>query len=113
MKKDCYYKEFNTCTCARCTHCDSKCVGADACDCFVSGDDFFLKMMNGEIKEEKKTAEEVKADREKIRKNLSLGKTKKQLKYERRQEEAKNPSLGEGYALKDDPRFKDLFRELK
>ena len=39
---------------------------------------------------------------------LQNGKTKKQQKYERKQEEAKLGD-GTGYSLKDDPRFKNLF----
>lgn len=68
-------------------------------------------MMTGQIKEIKPTGEEEKKRHDNIVKNLSLPKSKKQLKYEQRKEDEKNGNLGEGYRLMDDPRFKDIFNK--
>ncbi len=108
MKKEkCYYEDFSVCTCTMSPNCDNNCVGSE-CSCFISESDYFGKMMSGEIKEKAPSQEEEKLRRERINKNLSLGKTKKQLKHEAR-EEAKKNGVGTGYSLMDDPRFKDLF----
>lgn len=107
-KNDCYYIEFDTCTCSSSKYCDKYCVGADKCDAYVSGDDYFAKMMDGGM--EQASADEDSRERQaRIRKNLSLGKTKKQQKYDRKQEEARLGD-GTGYSMKDDPRFKDFFK---
>lgn len=107
MKKECYYVEMGVCTCSQSKNCDKYCIGADNCDNFVSGDDFFSQMMDGKLEQNVDT-ESAKERQARIKKNLSLGKTKKQQKYERKQEEAKLGD-GTGYSLKDDPRFKNLF----
>ncbi len=107
MKNDCYYYEMDVCTCSQSEHCDKYCVGADKCGSYVSGEDYFSNIMSGNMVQ-READEDVKERNARIRKNLSLGKTKKQLKYERKEEEAKLGD-GTGYSLKDDPRFKNLF----
>lgn len=106
-KNDCYYIEMDVCTCAQSKNCDKYCAGAENCDYYVSGDDYFSNMMSGNLVQSMAT-EDPKERNARIKKNLSLGKTKKQLKHERKEEEAKLGD-GTGYSLKDDPRFKNLF----
>lgn len=116
MKKEaCYYAEYDTCTCTMSRNCDKHCAGADDCDNYISESDYFGKMMAGEIKESSASAEDKAARQKRINKNLSLGKTKKQLKYEAREAAEKERLRDEangltgGTSLMDDPRFKDLF----
>lgn len=115
MKKaECYYEDYSVCTCTMSANCDKKCVGGQECPNYISGDDYFSKMLAGEIKENA-PAEDRKVRQQRINNNLSLGKTKKQLKYEARQEaereRRKNEEEGfaSGFSLMDDPRFKDVF----
>lgn len=109
MKEKCYYMDFSVCTCSGSRHCDKACVGAEECDCFITEGDYFAGMMNGTLKERTAPQEDERERRARINKNLSLGKSKKQLKYEQKKEDEKN-GIGQGYSLKDDPRFKDLFK---
>lgn len=111
-KENCYYVDFDICTCGASHNCDKQCVGKEACDNFVSENDFFLQMMDGkgDLKQASNNDEAVKERQERIRKNLSLGKSKKQLKREQKIEDEKN-GVGQGYALFDDDRFKDLFKK--
>jgi len=109
MKKDCYYVEMGVCTCAQSKNCDKYCVGAEECSNYVSGDDFFSNMMSGRVVEDSASREDERERNARIRKNLSLGKSKKQLKHDRKEEEAKLGD-GTGYSMKDDPRFKDFFK---
>ena len=117
MSEKCYYVDFNVCTCTMSRHCDNACAGADKCDNYISESDYFGKMMAGEIKENA-PREDKAARQQRINKNLSLGKTKKQLKYEAKQkaeeERARDEANGltGGAALMDDPRFKDLFGKI-
>lgn len=108
MKKDCYYVEMGVCTCAQSKNCDRYCVGSEDCGNYVSGDDFFSNMMSEKM-EDTVNNEDVKERNARIKKNLSLGKTKKQLKHDRREEDARLGD-GTGYSMKDDPRFKDIFK---
>ena len=67
-------------------------------------------MMDG--KEEIKAApEQLQERKERIKKNLSLGKSKKQLKREQKLEDEKN-GVGQGYNMFGDERFADLFKDL-
>lgn len=114
MADKCYYVDFGVCTCTMSRNCDNACAGATACDNYISENEYFGKMMAGEIKEnaphEDKTARQ-----QRINKNLAPGKTKKQLKYEAREQAEKERARDEargltgGVSLMDDPRFKDLF----
>lgn len=109
QKDKCYYEDFAVCTCSGSRNCDKTCKGHGECDDFISESDYFAGMMSGTIKERTAVQEDEKARRERINKNLSLGKSKKQLKYEQRREDEKN-GVGTGYSLMDDERFKDLFK---
>ncbi len=111
MKCDCYYIDFSECTCSSAPYCGKACQGKDKCEWFISENDYFEKMMNGTLPEVKQQTEDPKKRQERINKNLSLGKSKKQLKYERRQEEEKNGG-GSGFQLKDDPAFKDFLESF-
>lgn len=110
MKNNCYYLEFDTCTCSSSKYCDKYCQGSENCTNYISGDDYFSKMMDGGM-EQAASDENTKERQARIKKNLSLGKTKKQQKFERKKEEAKLGD-GTGYSMKDDPRFKDFFNKL-
>ena len=111
MKCECYYVDFSECGCSASPYCGKTCPGKDKCEWFISENDYFERMMNGTLPEVKQQAEDPKKRQERINKNLSLGKSKKQLKYERRQEEEKN-GTGSGFQLKDDPAFKDLLQSF-
>lgn len=104
----CYYEDFSVCTCTGSRHCDKSCVGSETCNEFITENDYFSGMMNGTIREKRAQEEDPAARRARVSKNLSLGKSKKQLKYEQRLEDEKN-GVGQGYSLMDDARFKDLF----
>lgn len=107
MKIDCYFNEFNSCTCGQAESFQKTCAGAE-CEYRISEKEYFKRMMDGTLPQEKQMRDDSPEKKAEIRKKLSPEKTKKQLKYERKQEEKKmNP--GTGYSLKDDPRFKDLF----
>lgn len=106
----CYYLSYSSCTCTGSRHCDNPCVGKDECENFISENEFFEAMMNGELRDTAPT-EDKKERQERINKTMALGKTKKQLKYEQR-EEAKKRGDGQGYTLFDDERFKDLFKNV-
>lgn len=109
-KENCYYVDFDICTCGSSENRDKRCVGKENCPCFVSENDFFLQMMDG--KEEIKAApEQLQERKERIKKNLSLGKSKKQLKREQKLEDEKN-GVGQGYNMFGDERFADLFKDL-
>lgn len=109
-KTECYYAEYGVCTCTYSKNCDNACAGQQACEKFISGDDYFAKMLAGELPKE--TPENTVVKKKGIPAALMPEKTKKQLKYERRQEEKKNGD-GTGYKLLDDPKFKDIFSKLK
>lgn len=110
QKEKCYYVDFDICTCGSSANRDSRCVGREACEYFVGENDFFLQMMNG--KEELKQGDEQVKEREaRIKKNLSLGKSKKQLKREQKLEDEKN-GVGQGYNVFGDDRFADLFKSV-
>lgn len=108
-KNDCYYVEMFMCGCSSCSHCDEPCVGKENCDHYISGNDYFSKMLSGEIREQAQTEDKA-VVKERIRKNLTPEKTKKQQKYEAKQEALKLGD-GTGYTFMDDPRFKDLFKD--
>lgn len=114
MAEGCYYADFGMCTCTMSKNCDNACTGADKCMNYISESEYFGKMMAGEIKENA-PREDKAARQQRINRNLSLGKTKKQLKYEARQQAEKERARDEangltgGVSLMDDPRFKDLF----
>lgn len=103
---NCYYEEYSTCSCTYCKNYEKKCTGAE-CECFVSEEDYFTGAINGKVRQAPEEDPAVRQSR--INSKLSLGKTKKQLKYEARKE-AQERGDGQGYSLKDDPRFKDLFK---
>lgn len=103
---DCYYINYSTCTCSSSPNCDRKCVGKEDCGQYISGDDYFAKMMDGTL--ETAAPEDTKERAAQVRKNLSLGKSKKQLKREQKLEDEKN-GVGQGYSLRDDPRFRGMF----
>lgn len=107
MKNDCYYFEMEVCTCRLSEYCDKYCPGTEGCGQYVSESEYFSNMIAGNIRQESST-ETAKERNDVIRKRLSPGKTKKQLKHERKAEEAKLGD-GTGYSLKDDPRFKGMF----
>lgn len=109
-KENCYYVDFDICTCGSSENRDSRCVGRENCEYFVSENDFFLQMMEGK-EEIKPGPEQVKERSERIKKNLSLGKSKKQLKREQKLEDEKN-GVGQGYNMFGDGRFDDLFKDL-
>lgn len=109
MKEErCYFSEFSTCTCSYSAQCDRQCVGAAECGDYVAESEYFSKLMNGEIKESRETTEDKKERQARINSKLSPGKTKKQLKYEQRQQDIKD-GKGTGYSLADNPNFKGLF----
>ena len=113
-KEDCYYKEYDCCTCTMSKNCDKYCIGEDNCDNYIAQSEYFNRLMSGEIKESAPREDKV-ARQQRINKNLSLGPTKKQQKYQARQaaerERLKDEANGltGGVSLMDDPRFKDLF----
>lgn len=109
MKSACYYENFNTCGCPGASEYNKACRGKESCERFISEEDYFVRMMNGTLPEEKAEREDPVKARAEIKKKLSPGKTKKQLKFERKQEEATYGD-GSGFSLKDDPRFRDLFK---
>lgn len=107
MKTNCYYNEFDSCACDNAPCYGNKCAGAE-CEYRIDEKDYFRMMMEGTLPQAKQISDDSPERKAEIRKKLSPGKTKKQLKYDRKKEEEKmNP--GTGYSLKDDPRFKDLF----
>ena len=108
-KEKCYYVDYDSCTCTASANCGKKCAGKENCQQFVSENDFFLQMMDGKT-ELKQNDEQLKERSERIKKNLSLGKSKKQLKREQKIEDEKN-GVGQGYALFDDARFSDIFKK--
>lgn len=116
MAEKCYYLDYGMCTCTMSKNCDNACEGAEKCAQFISENEYFGKMMAGEIKENA-PREDREARQKRINKNLAPGKTKKQLKYEAREREAKERERDEargltgGVSLMDDPRFKDLFKK--
>jgi len=111
-KEECYYSEYSVCTCNHSKNCDKRCVGAEACEQFISQNEYFNRMMAGEIMEKSAPEEDSKVRQARLNAKLAPEKTKKQLKYEARKE-AEQYGDGTGYALKDDPRFKDLFNNFK
>ncbi len=111
-KDDCYYSEYSVCTCNYSSNCDKRCVGGDLCQQFVSQNDYFNRMMAGEVMEPSAKEEDAKTRQARINEKMSLGKSKKQLKYEARKEAEKNGDRI-SYTLKDDPRFKELFESFK
>jgi len=102
----CYYDDFGSCSCDFCEHADQDCIGKECRD-FISEEEYFQRVMDGTVQETIRT-EDPAQRKARLNKNLSLGKTKKQLKYEQKQEDIKN-GVGTGYSLLDDERFKDLF----
>lgn len=114
MAEKCYYAEFGTCTYNASGYCNWQCVGREKCRDFVSESEYFSRSMAGTIKENV-PKEDPKVRQQRINSALSLGKTKKQQKYEARQKAEKERERDEarglkgGAALADDPRFKDLF----
>ncbi len=111
QNKNCYYVNFSTCTCNFSENCDKTCVGKELCGQFISENEYFEKMMSGtlpvnEVKEDKKEKQA------RINSALSLGKTKKQLKYEARKEAEKRGD-GSGYNLFGDEKFKNLFDQIE
>jgi len=110
MKETCYYLDYGICTSGLSKFRNKKCP-EEHCPHFVSEADYFTKSMDNTLKEEK-TPEEVRAERERILKNLQLGKSKKQLKREEKLEQEKNGATGSGFSLGDDPMFKALQEQL-
>ena len=112
QKEDsCYYVSYTLCTCNMCKHLNNRCAGKEECENYISEGDYFMRMMNGES-----MAKDMKSEKENSKPakqyNLAPGKSKKALKKEAKLEAEKNPS-GSGFSIKDDPRFKDLFQDLK
>lgn len=112
MKSDCYYASYGACGCSMCPEHDKSCIGKDACQYYISEDDYFVRMMNGTLPEIKAPKEDTRKKNAEIAKKLTPEKSKKQLKYERRQEAREN-GYGEGYALGDDPKLKEIFDKIK
>lgn len=110
-KNECYYINYSLCTCNMCKHQNERCVGQEACENYISGSDYFMRMMNGESMEQEIKSQQ-KENKPAKQCDLSLGKSKKALKREAQLEAEKNQS-GSGFSIKDDPRFKDLFGGLK
>ncbi|MCQ2538510.1 MAG: hypothetical protein MJ124_08940 [Lachnospiraceae bacterium] len=110
MKSDCYYASYGSCGCSMSPNCNKSCVGKADCELYISEDDYFVRMMNGTLPEIKMPKEDPRKAREEIARKLTPEKSKKQLKYERRQE-AKENGGGDGFSLGDDPRFKDIFKK--
>jgi len=111
MKEEkCYYLDYGMCTSGLSRFKGKKCP-AEHCPHYVSESDFFTKSVTNTLKEEK-TPEEVRAERERILKNLQLGKSKKQLKREEKLEQEKNNPSGSGFSLGDDPMFRALREQL-
>lgn len=109
--ENCYYMEYGTCTNPGSEYRNKKCPGA-ACSRFISESDYFLRSMS-DGKEPEETEEEKKIHKERIKSNLSLGKTKKQLKYEAKREYEKEHPNGEGFTLADNPELKEFFKNFK
>lgn len=106
----CYYQSYSMCTNNQSEYSNQRCPNSVDCQYYISENDFFTQMMEGKIKEEdKKTVTQTKTSN--AHKNLVLGKSKKALKKEAKLEAEKNPQPS-GFSLKDDPRFKDLFKGL-
>lgn len=110
-QESCYYSEYDMCTNPGSDFHGKRCPAA-TCERYISESDYFLRTMNGEVIETTRVVtEDPKVRDAKIKSALSLGKSKKQLKYEeRKKQEAEGFKKGDGYTLKDDPRFKDLFK---
>lgn len=115
MVDKCYYIDFGMCTCSSSKCCDNACIGTENCSNFISEGEYFNKMMAGDIRANV-TPQEKAEHRQKINKLLSPEKTKKQLKFEAREREAKERErdearglTGGGGSLRDDPRFKNIF----
>lgn len=108
QKEDsCYYKSYSTCTCAGTRTYDQKCIGKE-CENYISEGDYFMQSMSGKDMDKRiKLAKSDVAPQKKY--DLSLEKSKKAKKKEAKIEKERNAE-GMGFSLKDDPRFKDLFK---
>lgn len=110
-KEVCYYADFNVCTNRYAKFCNDACVGKEGCSRFMTESDYFTASMNGTLNEGP-TEEEKRAEQERIRKVLTPGKSKKQMKREAKLEAEKNRiSETGGFSLGDDPVFKNLFKK--
>ena len=107
-KESCYYLDFGVCRNEYSKWKGKACGGKD-CGHYLSENDYFAAVMNGTLKEGR-TEEEKRADRERVLRELTPGKTKKQIKREAKMEAEKNRiSETGGFSLGDDPAFRDLF----
>lgn len=114
MKKNtsnCYYNNYSICTCKSSKNYDQRCSKESGCDDFISENDYFIAMMNGQKIEQDEVIQK-KESKQVDYKKLELGKSKKALKKEAKAEAERN-GTGSGFSLMDDPRFKDLFQSKK
>ncbi len=104
----CYYLEYGACANPLSKNKGRACV-KESCGRYITEAAYFQGVLNGTLKEEKRTPEEEREALERRMAALRPEKTKKQKKRDEKQKAEENKIAGGGFSLGDDPAFKELF----